>query len=123
MVIKLGTDISPIAKIARLAKNPKFISKYFSADEMRFFITKRFSPVIVAGNFSVKRSFVKLMGVRLHGYNLKEVSVLRDSMGTPYLSLSGNAKAMAERERLHFTVSISRTKDYITSALVGYRKS
>lgn len=123
MVIKLGTDISPIAKIARLAKNPKFISKYFSADEMRFFITKRFSPVIVAGNFSVKRSFVKLLGVRLHGYNLKEVSVLRDSMGSPYISLSGNAKAMAERERLRFTVSISMTKDYITSALVGYRKS
>lgn len=123
MVIKLGTDISPIAKIARLAKNPKFISKYFSADEMRFFITKRFSPVIIAGNFSVKRSFVKLMGVRLHGYTLKEISVLRDSMGSPYISLSGNAKAMAERERLYFAVTISRTKDYITSALVGYRKS
>ena len=122
MIIKLGSDISPISKIARLAKNPKFISRFFSADEMRFFITKRFSPIIIAGNFSVKRAFVKLMGVGLRGYSLKEISVLRDSMGTPYISLSGNAKVMAEREKLSFSISISRTKDYITSALVAYRK-
>lgn len=121
-MIKLGTDISPISKIEKLSKNPKFISRFFTADEMRLFISKRFSPIIIAGNFSVKRSFVKMMGMGLRSFSLKEISVLRDGMGTPYFSFSGNAKTIVEKEKLVFTISISRSKDSIFSTIVGYTK-
>lgn len=120
--IKTGIDIIEISRVARLAKKPRFITKCFSADEIRFFITRGFNASTIAGNFCVKEAFAKTMGTGFRGFSMSDISVLRDSLNSPYIMLEGNAKKIAEREKLSFSVSISHCKDYATAVVVAYRK-
>lgn len=122
MLIRTGIDIIEIDRIQKISKKPRFISKYFSPDEIRFFITRRFSPYTIAANFCTKEAFAKALGTGVRGFSLSEVSVLRDSIGSPYLSLSGKARAIAEREKLTFSISISHSKQYATAIVIAYQK-
>lgn len=120
--IKTGIDIIEIKRIAKIAKKPRFITRCFSADEIRFFITKSFNASTIAGNFCVKEAFAKALGKGFRGFAMNEVSVLRDRMNSPYISLEGNAKKLADAEKLSFSVSISHCRDYATAVVVAYRK-
>lgn len=121
MLIKTGTDIVEISRIEKSLKNPRFVSRVFSPDEMRFLITRSFSPQTVAVNFCAKEAFIKTIG-GFRGMKMNEISILRDSMGAPYIMLSGTAKIIANRMKLSFTVSLSHCREYATAVVVGYER-
>ncbi len=121
MLINTGIDIIEISRIKSSIKNPKFLSRVFSPQELKFFVQKSFSPSTSAANFSGKEAFSKSLGTGFRGISLNEISILRDSLGQPYLSLSGKAKEIQLREKLKFSISLSHSKDYATAIVVGYR--
>ena len=122
--MNVGIDIIEIDRIKRSIKNPKFLSRIFSPSELKFFSEKSFSPSTIAGNFCAKEAFAKAMGTGIRGFSFNEISVLRDYMGTPYISLKGNAKEMLKSKTGGncVTVSISHSKEIATAIVIAYNK-
>ena len=75
---------------------------------------------MLAGTFAVKEAVAKVFGTGFRGFELKDVEVLRDELGKPYVVLHGNAKLLAEEKRIRkIEVSISNTKEHAMAFAVG----
>ena len=75
----------------------------------------------IANNFACKEAFSKVVGLGFsRGITLKEIEVLRDDQGKPFLSLSGKTKTITEKlgiKQLH--VSISDTSELSSAFVIG----
>lgn len=120
-MVKIGTDLIEIDRMKKSIRNPRFLSRIFSPSELRFFSQRSFHPATVAANFCVKEAFGKALGTGIRGFAFNEISVLRDGLGAPYILLAGNAKQLAQKSGLTFSVSISHTRVYATAVVAAYR--
>lgn len=118
-IMEIGIDMVSIERIRKSAENPSFLSKYFSSAEIEFFKTKKDPIESVAANFAGKEAFSKALGTGIRGFSLCEVSILRDSLGKPYIALSGQAKKLAEEKNLSFKISLSHEKNYAVAIVLG----
>ena len=104
--IVTGIDLVEIGRIAKSMENPRFLERVYSPEELELLRSraKADTPLhlslsavnTAAANFCAKEAFAKAMGTGVRGFSLSEVSVLRDELGRPYLSLSGNAAKLAQ---------------------------
>ena len=54
------------------------------------------------------------------GFKIREIEVLRDELGKPYVNLYGSAKLKQEELGIKaFFVSISDTKEYVSAVAVA----
>ena len=74
----------------------------------------------VAANFCVKEAFARAVGKGMFYLGIKNIQALRDSLGKPYLKISGKAKKIADIKNLKFSVSITHTKEYASAVVVGF---
>ena len=88
-----------------LVKKPKFISRVYSPQEMKFIMEKNFSPNIMAEMYCAKLAMKKAIGARFRGCSIQEISVL-----TYYISLSGEAKKRLISTKMKISVSCSHSK-------------
>lgn len=116
--MRVGIDSVEIKRIERSLESKGFLEKVFSLKECELFELRKFKSETVAANFAAKEAFSKSIGTGIRGFGLNEVSVLRDSLGAPYLELSGRAALAAEG--MNFTVSITHTKDTATAIVIAY---
>ncbi|MDR1533019.1 MAG: holo-ACP synthase [Clostridiales bacterium] len=89
MIAGIGTDIIEIRRVARAARNERFLRRCFSDAELQG------SAASLAGNFAAKEAVVKALGCGFAGFWPRDVAILRDARGAPYVSLSGEAKRLA----------------------------
>ena len=120
MKITVGTDIVEIERIKKILAEKPFLARYFSEDEQAEYYQRGEKTEYIAGSFCAKESFSKAVGTGVRGFELREVQVLRDDLGKPHLTLTGNAKTLAEAQGLAFDVSISHTKEYATAVVIAY---
>ena len=120
--MNVGIDLMEIDRIEKSIRKPRFLSKIFSPSELKYFSQKQFKPEVIAGNFCAKEAFSKAMGTGFRGFSFNEISVLRDYMGTPYISVTGGAKRVLESKNCSVTVSISHTRQYATAVVIAYPK-
>ena len=69
--------------------------------------------------FAAKEAFGKALGTGIRNFELKEVEVKKDSLGKPFLQVSGAAKKLCETvgvEKIH--LSISHEKEYAVAFIV-----
>ncbi len=113
MIVGLGTDIVLIGRVVKAASNQRFIDKYYSEKEKEL-INKniRYS----ASNFCAKESFVKALGTGFRNIDPKEIEILRNELGQPYISLIGELKT--KFQDMNIFVSISHSDEYVTSTVV-----
>ena len=77
-------------------------------------------PERVAGNFCAKEAFSKAIGTGIREFSLKDIEVLRDRLGKPYLRLSGKLKAHCESMGYsQFQVSISHCREYAMAGVIA----
>ena len=121
--MNVGIDIVEIDRIKRSIKNPRFLSRIFSPSELKFFSQKSFNAATIAGNFCAKEAFAKAMGTGIRGFSFNEISVLRDCMGSPYISVTGNAKEILKSKSNgnNITVSISHSRTTATAIVIAYK--
>ena len=68
----------------------------------------------------MKEAVAKAMGTGFLGFKIREIEVLRDELGKPYVNLYGNAKLKQEELGIKaFFVSISDTKEYVSAVAVA----
>lgn len=118
MIIGIGTDIIEIDRINKAIINTKgFLNKTFTEKEIELFSEKKMRAQTIAGNFAAKEAFVKALGIGMRGITFKDIEVLRDELGKPYINLSDK---VAEKYSLEFNVlvSISHNKESAISFVI-----
>lgn len=120
--IRVGTSIVEMDRIRRIARNPKFLAKYFSADEIRFIVNHNLSPAILAENYCAKAAFAKAIGTGNRVVPARDITILRDRLDSPFIIVEGRAKILTERENYVYNVSVSHCKKYATATVVINKK-
>ena len=116
VIIGIGTDLIETARIEKACKSSAFFARCFTEEE-RLLIQNNY--VNAAGNFTVKESVAKAFGTGFRNFELKDIEVLRDTLGKPYVNLYGKAKELSELMNVHMIhVSITNTKDYASAFVV-----
>ncbi len=118
MFIRTGTAIIELSRIRKSCKNKRFLSNYFSADEIRFFVAHKLSVALIAENYCVKIAVAKAIGTGLRVIRAQEISVLRDRLGSPFIITEGYAKMLEQREGYVFNVSVDHCRDYATASVI-----
>ena len=116
MIYGIGTDIIEIDRIAKAIENTNFCNRFFSDEENLYFIKKHNHPQTIAGNFAAKEAFSKALGTGFRNLSLKDISVLRDSLGKPYIRLTGPLAETIDSEKIF--VSISHSERYAVAYVI-----
>ncbi|MGB3342192.1 MAG: holo-ACP synthase [bacterium] len=113
-IIGIGIDIVEVSRIKDAVSNKeKFLERIYSKDEIKLSDRGKFRYEELAGRFAVKEAILKAIktGWR-RGVQFKDIIVLNERSGAPYVTLHGKAKEIADSlgvKNIH--VSISHTKD------------
>ena len=118
LFIRTGTSIIEISRIKKACRNKRFLSDYFSADEIREIITHKISPAVVAENYCVKIAFAKAIGTGMRVVRARDITILRDRLGSPFIITTGYAKLLEQREGFEFHVSVAHCKEYATASVI-----
>jgi len=89
MIIGVGVDAVDLNRFERaILKTPRLIERLFTKDE------RLGSARTLAGRFAAKEAFIKSVGDP-RGMNWQEVSVDKDALGKPSISVSGATAEIA----------------------------
>ena len=109
MIVGIGTDIIEINRVAKACEKENFIKKVYTDDEIIMSGSRVF---MLADNFAVKEAVSKAFGTGVRKFKLRDIEVLRDELGKPYVNLYNGAKKIADECGIDsIFVSISNTKD------------
>lgn len=122
MVLGLGIDIVQNNRIERIIEKwgDKFLEKFFNHKELELINKTPNKNQRYAGNYAVKEAFAKAVGTGFRkGLRIRDILVMRDGMGKPYIVLNGSAKGYIERiGATRINTSISHEKDYSVAVVV-----
>ncbi len=118
LFIRTGTAIVEISRIEKSCKNKRFLSNYFSADEIRFFVSHKLSTALIAENYCVKIALAKAIGTGMRIIRAQDITVLRDRLGSPFIITEGYAKLLEQREGYVFNVSVDHCREYATASVI-----
>ena len=118
LYIITGTAIIELSRIKKSCKNTRFLSQFFSADEIRFFVKSKLNPALIAENYCVKMAFAKAIGTGMRMIHAQDISVLRDRLGSPFVITEGYAKMLEEREGFVINISVAHCKEYAVASVV-----
>ena len=116
--VRTGTAIIEIDRIKKVCRNKRFLSEYFSADEIRFFVKHNLNPTLIAENYCAKIAFAKAIGTGMRVVRAQDITVLRDRLGSPLIITTGYAKMLEQREDFVFNVSVAHCKKYATASVI-----
>ena len=117
MITGIGVDLVEIHRVVQACQKEHFKLRYFTEAEIELIQTDQKKA---ADNFAVKEAVAKMFGTGFRGFELRDIEVLRDELGKPYVNLYGKAQELAKTQgitRVH--VSISNTKDFANAFVVG----
>jgi len=120
--LRTGIDLIEIRRIRRALKNPRFLQRFFGLNEQAWLIAAGCQASSVAVNFCAKEAFSKVLGTGIRGFSLREVELLRDDLGKPYLHFTGRALELVQRSGLVFEASVSHTRHYAVANVIAFRK-
>ena len=117
MLTGVGCDLIEIERVKKACEKEAFLLRVYTEEERRQ-ADGRLS--VLAGTFAVKEAVAKVLGTGFRSFMPKDVEVLRDELGKPYVILHENAKKVAEEKNIkRIEVSISDTKEYAMAFAVG----
>jgi len=117
MIYGIGCDILEICRIRNVKDG--FIARYFTENEQELFNSKKNMPQTIAANFAVKEAFSKALGIGVSGFGLRDIEVLRDELGKPYINLYGKAEEIRIKKGIsEIFVSISHTDELAMAYVV-----
>jgi holo-[acyl-carrier protein] synthase len=117
MLHAIGIDIIEIDRVRQaLQRRPRLAARLFTERE-RDYCDRRTDPAPhYAARFAAKEATAKALGRWLRWH---EVEVLNHDSGRPYISLSGEAAAIAGvATGSHLLVSLSHSRDYAVACVL-----
>ena len=116
-IIGNGVDIIQNSRIKKLIKNPKFLSRIFSEDEINESKKIKNKTNFFAKRFAAKEAFVKSVGIGFRkGINFNDIYVKKNKQGKPTISFNNNVKKILNEKfkskKFSVYVSLSDEKNY-----------
>lgn len=110
-MIRTGVDIVEISRFSNMKKAELFQKYSFTEREREYFFSKKNPWQSIAGAFAVKEAFSKFIGSGLRGFGLKDIEVLHNESGKPYILFCG--------KKVDADVSISHSDEYAVAVVCG----
>ncbi len=112
MVKGIGIDIIEVERVKKLAgKNPSFLQRIFTTQEISYCLIKRNKYQHLAARFAAKEAFFKAIGRRI---SWKDVELINLPSGKPQLEIKS-------KEKFSFVeahVSISHLAEYAVATVI-----
>lgn len=118
--IAVGVDIIEIDRIeeAALTWQDSFLKRVYTEAELESSGDK---PWSLAARFAAKEAVMKALGTGAKGMGWKDIEILSNSDGAPFIKLYGRACDKAKEIGMsQFAVSMSHSKEYAVAIVVGY---
>jgi holo-[acyl-carrier protein] synthase len=113
-ILGVGIDLVEVSRIKRaVSTKNNFLDRIYSEKEIKLSDRGKFRFEELAGRFAVKEAVLKALktGWR-RGMTFKEIIVLNEPSGAPYVNLTGKTKKFADKLGIKkIFVSISHTKE------------
>ena len=126
-IVGNGVDIIKNSRVKNLIKNPKFLSRIFSVNEIKDSKKIKNKTNFFAKRFAAKEAFVKSIGIGFRkGINFKDISVKKNKLGKPIITYNNKVKKILNKKfkskKINVYVSLSDEK-YYSIAYVIVNKS
>ena len=128
MIIGIGTDIMNLERIKKIIEiyDCKFINRIYGNNEIQISKNKLNNSINFFGKrFSAKEATWKALSpTRGEGLFFREIEILNDGNGKPYLFFSGKTKKFIEKKeknlkaKLKFDISLSDDTPFVVSFVV-----
>ena len=95
----IGTDIVKISRVSKSIKKKSFINRLFNKDEILKCNQIKNSANCFAKRFAAKEAFSKALGTGVvKGINFKEIIILNEKSGKPYIKLINETKKAVNKK-------------------------
>ena len=116
-IFGIGTDIVSVNRIKNLLKNKNFINRIFNEKEILKCKKINNSSNCYAKRFAAKEAFSKALGTGIsNGINFKEIVILNNKSGKPFISIIGKTKEILKKKfkkkKSKISLSLSDEKKY-----------
>ena len=116
-IIGNGVDIIKNSRVKNLIKNPKFLSRIFSVNEIKDSKKIKNKTNFFAKRFAAKEAFVKSIGIGFRkGINFKDISIKKNKLGKPIIIYNNKVKKILNKKfkskKFNVYVSLSDEKNY-----------
>ena len=122
MQVRVGTDIVPVARFARLAeRGDAFLRKWFTDAELAHCDAKAHPAQHLAARFAAKEAVFKAVGGDSAGpAPWQDIEIVNAPGGAPGVRLTGAVAVAAAEQRLDgIQVSLSHCEDFATATAVA----
>jgi holo-[acyl-carrier protein] synthase len=126
-ILGIGVDIIDNDRFRRLIKNPVFLRKIFTSNEINNSknITNKCS--YYAKRFASKEAFSKSIGTGFrNALNFKDISIINDKLGKPSFIINDKIKKIVKNQfkvsHFNFFLSISDEKKYSLAYVILQKK-
>ncbi len=120
MILGCGVDIVKVKRFSKLAKNDKFIKRFFHHAEVES-IKKDdiYFAESLAARFAAKEALGKAMGTGLGCLTLSNICIEKQANGRPVLRVYDDVKEMLETIGVNsIHVSLSHEQDYAVAQVI-----
>ncbi len=122
MILGIGTDITVISRIHSVFNDAGdvFLNRLLTDAEKAIFMEKKDGIKFLAGRWAAKEAFAKALGTGIGSVvGHRDVEVLNNDLGAPYLNYSGKLKNTLEQRGIkNALISISHDGDYAVATVV-----
>ena len=116
-ILGIGVDIVENKRLKKLIKNKSFLLRLFTLLEINNSKLIKDKSIYFSKKFAAKESFSKALGTGIRkGLNFKDIEILNDDLGKPYINLNNKTKKIVSKtlkvKNLDLFLSISDEKKY-----------
>lgn len=126
MILGTGVDIVEVFRVRDAVGKwgDNFISKIFTAREIRYSNARRFSHQHLAARFAAKEAVVKAFGEpRRSPIRWTDIEVLNDREGKPVIEFHNDALKLKKKKKVSgVIVSMSHSKNYAIANVILLKK-
>lgn len=117
MIVGIGVDAVEIARIQRCCEKEHFVKRIFTEAEIRQFDKHNMRA---ASDFAGKEAVAKIFGTGFRGCEPRDIEILRDEKGAPYVELYRGAEQLAESRGITgIHISITNTSELAIAFAIG----
>ena len=116
----IGTDIVEIPDFERAINTwkDKFLQRLFTEEEIT---NSQKRANTLAAHFAAKEAILKALGGNIQGFNWKNIEVLSNANGAPYIKMRGTILKRANDMGIDdFSISLSHSKKYAIAFVLSY---
>jgi holo-[acyl-carrier protein] synthase len=120
MIIGIGIDIVDIHEMDESLREEGFKQRIFTTAEIMSVQRYRYQVEHLAGKFAAKEAFIKALGAAIpENVTFKQIELLNDDTGKPYIEVSGEAsKRLEDCEAKQIHVSVSRSDGMAVAVVI-----